>query len=403
MGGGPLQYGLSELNWGLVVSLIVISALVAYIGDILGMKLGKRRISLFGMRPKYTSRFITVVTGVSITLVTLFVMAMASDTVRVALFNMKYIQREISTLTEELSKSRGELESLQADLFESQSKLLAKENQLREVESNLADNLAKLKAVEAEVARLNKKAQDLERDRERLSKELEAMRRERNNLEAQIADLKSQAEELRANLEKMKEGKILVLAGELLMQMPVDPSGLTEDEMRTVFDKLEANAKLALSMRTGLRPEKIEIYISPQELDRAMMKLRSTKSRKVIRLEVASNAVIGERIDCTIDVHDSVLVYRKGEMLASEVVAKPLNEAEAEQALYNLLRQVNMKAQRDGVIPDPITGTVGNIEATEFFDVVNDLSKANPPFTVKVIADDDIYTEGPVRVKIEID
>ncbi|NLG94581.1 MAG: DUF3084 domain-containing protein, partial [Acetomicrobium flavidum] len=76
-----MQYGLSELNWELVVSLVVISALVAYIGDILGMKLGKRRISLFGMRPKYTSRFITVVTGILITLVTLFVMAMASDTV----------------------------------------------------------------------------------------------------------------------------------------------------------------------------------------------------------------------------------------------------------------------------------------------------------------------------------
>jgi len=398
-----LQYGLSELNWELVVSLVVISALVAYIGDILGMKLGKRRISLFGMRPKYTSRFITVVTGILITLVTLFVMAMASDTVRVALFNMKYIQREISTLTDELSKSRGELESLQTDLFKSQSELLAKESQLREVESSLAENLAKLKKVEAEVARLAKRAQTLERDRERLSKELEAMRKERDSLEAQIADLKAQADELRANLEKMKEGKILVLAGELLMQMPVDPSGLTEEEVKGIFDKLKANAKLALSVRTGLRPERIEIFISPEELDRALRKIKETKTRKVIRLEVASNAVIGERIDCKIEVHDSVLVYRKGEVLASEFVAKSLNEAEAEQALYNLLRQVNLKAQRDGVIPDPITGTVGNIEATEFFDVVDGLSEAKPPFTISVIADSDIYTEGPVRVKIEID
>jgi len=398
-----LHSSLSELNWGLVISLIVASAIVAYIGDILGMKLGKKRISLFGMRPRHTSRFITIVTGVLIALVTLFVMAIASDAVRVALFNMKYIQRQISTLTAELSKSRSELEALQLDLFKSQTELSAKGKELQEVEEKLRESLSNLKEVEAEVTRLNKKAKELERDRERLGKELEAMKLERDSLEAQIADLRLQADELKANLEKMKEGRILVLAGELLMQMPIDPTNIDEKEIENAIEKLISNAKLALSIRTGLQPEDIDIHVREEELKKAVKETVESKRRKVVRLIVATNAVVGERIDCLISVKDSVLVYKAGEILASEVFTERLSEAEAELALYNLLRQVNVRAQEDGILPDPITGAVGNLEATEFFDAVENLSNANPPFKVNVIAVSDIYTEGPVRVKIELD
>lgn len=398
-----MRYGLSELNWELVFSLVIVSAIVAYIGDILGMKLGKKRISLFGMRPKYTSRFITVVTGVSIALVTLFVMAVASDTVRVALFNMKYIQREISNLTAELSKSRSELENLQMDLFKSQSELSEKERQLQKVEKDLAENLDKLRQVEEEVARLNDKARELEADKRKLSDELEEMKRERDNLESRIAELKAQAAELRENLEKVKEGRILVLAGELLTQMPIDSASARDLEIDDAISKLKENARLVLSLRTGLRPEAIDLRIDEGELEDALKQIRESRGRKVIRLEVATNAVVGERVDCVVSVHDSVKIYASGEVLVSEVFLKPLSEEEAEIELYNLLRQVNLKAQRDGILPDPISGTVGNLEATEFFDAVEKLSNTTPPFKVNVIAATDTYTEGPVRVKIEVD
>jgi len=39
---------------------------VAYLGDIVGTRIGKRRISLFGLRPRHTSSVITVITGILI-------------------------------------------------------------------------------------------------------------------------------------------------------------------------------------------------------------------------------------------------------------------------------------------------------------------------------------------------
>ena len=41
----------------LIVVVIGLSGLIAYLGDRIGMKVGKRRISLFGLRPKYTFNY----------------------------------------------------------------------------------------------------------------------------------------------------------------------------------------------------------------------------------------------------------------------------------------------------------------------------------------------------------
>jgi len=77
------------MNWSLIFSLVALSAVVAYVGDRLGMRIGKRRISVLGLRPKHTSSVVTAFTGVLITVVTLGVLSATSDTVR---FTM-YLQR----------------------------------------------------------------------------------------------------------------------------------------------------------------------------------------------------------------------------------------------------------------------------------------------------------------------
>ena len=73
-----MQDFLSELNWMLILSLILASAIVAYVGDVVGMRIGKRRISLFWLLPRYTSSVITVFTGILITVVTLSFLSMTS-------------------------------------------------------------------------------------------------------------------------------------------------------------------------------------------------------------------------------------------------------------------------------------------------------------------------------------
>ncbi|NCB17214.1 MAG: DUF3084 domain-containing protein, partial [Synergistales bacterium] len=69
----------SDMNWRLILTLIVVSGILAYLGDVLGMRIGKKRISLFGLRPRDTSRLITAITGMFISIAILITMTVISE------------------------------------------------------------------------------------------------------------------------------------------------------------------------------------------------------------------------------------------------------------------------------------------------------------------------------------
>ena len=44
----------------IVLVLMVMGGLIAFLGDKIGSKVGKKRLTLFGLRPKYTSIIVTI-------------------------------------------------------------------------------------------------------------------------------------------------------------------------------------------------------------------------------------------------------------------------------------------------------------------------------------------------------
>ncbi|MDD2717447.1 MAG: DUF3084 domain-containing protein [Candidatus Wallbacteria bacterium] len=118
--------------------LIVLSGFLAYLGDLLGYRLGKKRLSLFSLRPKITAQLIAVVTGIMIMVFTLMFAAFISEDVRVALFNIDKLidqQKELIGRNEELNKQN-------LDLRES-SKLL---------QDSINDKIKKIQELEESVA-----------------------------------------------------------------------------------------------------------------------------------------------------------------------------------------------------------------------------------------------------------
>ncbi|MBI3037843.1 DUF3084 domain-containing protein [bacterium] len=90
------------------------SAIIAFLGDTLGTKIGKQRLSIFGLRPRVTAVLITISTGMVITLVTLLTASMLSDNVRIALFSVQELNKEREALIqkrESLSQNVKELKS----------------------------------------------------------------------------------------------------------------------------------------------------------------------------------------------------------------------------------------------------------------------------------------------------
>ena len=75
---------------GIAIVLVLISmgGLIAFLGDRIGSKVGKKRMTLFGLRPKYTSIIVIIISGALISLSTISVMVVVKENIRDDLFVM---------------------------------------------------------------------------------------------------------------------------------------------------------------------------------------------------------------------------------------------------------------------------------------------------------------------------
>ena len=90
-----------EFGWVMLLVLAIMGGIIAYLGDKIGSRVGKKKIKLFGLRPKYSSILITIITGISISAVTLGVMSILSQNVRIALFGMYQLQLQKAELEQQ--------------------------------------------------------------------------------------------------------------------------------------------------------------------------------------------------------------------------------------------------------------------------------------------------------------
>ncbi|MDR5702736.1 MAG: DUF3084 domain-containing protein [Armatimonadota bacterium] len=84
-----------EFGLFLIPLLLVMSGVIAYIGNLVGRNIGRRRLSIFGLRPRHTAQLITVLSGMLITVFTLVTVLALSESARVALFRLNQLRQEI--------------------------------------------------------------------------------------------------------------------------------------------------------------------------------------------------------------------------------------------------------------------------------------------------------------------
>jgi uncharacterized protein (DUF3084 family) len=77
---------------------------VAYVGDRVGHQVGRRRMTLYGIRPRYTSTIIAIATGMIIALVVTLVAIFASQEVQTAFFRLGTLNKQISDLQDRQSQ-----------------------------------------------------------------------------------------------------------------------------------------------------------------------------------------------------------------------------------------------------------------------------------------------------------
>ena len=408
-----------ESGWFMLIVLAVMGGLIAYLGDKIGSKVGKRKIKLMGLRPKYTSILVTIMTGISIAVVTLGVMSVLSENARVALFGMNKLRQQQHVLEEQRDRLLAEADKLAREMQEkndlladNEVKLASQEEQLDGANDRLRLTLLDLEQVQA--ARDDASAQlgivqtafnQVHADLATAQGEIEELEHTKAGLTKTVAALDERNRLLNESMLTVREGTVLFRVGEVLSSS-VLTAGQSQDEIRSQLSGIMVNINNMIRQRLNITDEKaVLLYISPDEFERTVQELsNSPKDSKLIRVTAAGNIITGEPALVHVNIYDNNLVYNRGREVYTEYFTSEEIESGAELQLLHFLHNVNRSAQADGILPDPLSGNVGALTAVEMFDTISRVKAyGNTGLTLRAVTTQNIFTAGPLRIEIRVE
>ena len=95
--------------WLKILLVLILGGILSTLGDRLGTRVGKARLSIFKLRPKSTAVLITVFTGSIISAISFATMVVFDRDLRVGLFQLEDIREKIIDSEKELKKIKKNL------------------------------------------------------------------------------------------------------------------------------------------------------------------------------------------------------------------------------------------------------------------------------------------------------
>ncbi len=315
--------------------LTLFGGALAYAGDWLGRKLGKQRLSLFGIRPRYTATLITTVTGCVTVALTVIGMTLVNESFRAWITRGDRILAELrtnETHLKELQARNAELQRVNEQIRIEQARLSdelkqleteyqARLKQVQQLEAQLTQAQQQLRQNRAQLAQAQAQLKQARQIREQLQQQIQAVR-------TQIAALEQQQEQLRRqNDEFAEQGAALASENAKLdsenRRLQTLNQQLTEQNRRLALEnqQIETQNSILLERNAELRRQR-------DELDRAARELAQLAN---IRL--------------------SPIAVQIGEELGRVIIPAGWSEVRVRQALQDLLNLADKTARERGAAP----------------------------------------------------
>lgn len=328
-------------GWGLVAFVVLLSGVLAYYGDVIGRKMGKKRLNLGRLRPRHTAALITALFGMLGAAVAIGALLLVSEPVRKMLFEGEQVRRELNTLEREKKSLRMDLDSKQTQLLDTQNEVKAEQNKVSEerkkvalaqkdvsglrelaqtlrsqagvVRAQLAGVRKQLGAIKTEYDRIKADKVRVEAAKDYANTELNKINDRNLKLEAEIKDKEAKANARIADLQKN--------IGELT---------------KSFTDLQEAYARQANQNREEMKSLREEVDAARDALADAKGELSATKAE----IEKLGGTAAISRIQ--------PLIFSREDELARMAVRTRLNAAEARSYLLAVLDQASSTARSAG-------------------------------------------------------
>lgn len=391
----------------LIVVLVLTGGVIAFIGDRLGSKVGKKKLSLFGLRPRHTSILVTIITGILITTVTFGILAIASKDVRTALFGMNKLKAELNEKQSMLEEASGALVNVKNDLNTTKEEYAKSKKDLEETQEDLEIAQQAAELLRQEQVALQNRNQELWSDNQTLIEHNQSLAENsqfllanNESLKADNLELEKTNNDLQEGIENIRERPIIYRVGELLASGVIKK---TDDPVKIQNDlnQIIALANSKIIDRLGTEGSKDGVWIYPIEYQKAMDRLKQAKGDTVIRLIVAANLVKGDPVLTELEMHPNRVVYQENEFVYQKIYNVPIDGSNSEMLISDFLRNVNMTAINNGILPNPLTGTVGVINGNQIYAIEKALAEnRGKDVLISAFAAADTEVLGPLRLHI---
>lgn len=436
----------------LILAILVLGGVIATVGDRIGSKVGKARLSVFNLRPRNTATLVTIVTGSVISSATVAILLATNSQLRDGLFRLGEIRKELDVTQAqkqaaeaELALARQqkqvaqtELNAINRSLQEALTRQAETEAHLQQAEADLASLQGEFRQVQEQEAQLNDRVQQLaqERDRltaerDRLAQELQKITAETKTLRTQVQvsqqtlkDLTQQQERLKQEIQALETTKdILTQSIGTLRQGGVR---ITKDQVLAAVvipANLSANAQrqsilqlLQLADQSARReldfPDNTPIIlnVTAADIDRIIARLQVEKDKNrqlppsqrsdsfIVRIRSAGNYLRKERnIAINADIDHNRLIFAQGTTIVSLPFNPTMTDAELEEQFNKLFSLVRFRVVQEGVIPNPETGEIGRFggslleSSANLVQLVKEVKQRQQPVEIRAIAKTNIF------------
>jgi len=417
---------------------------IAYWGDLLGRRMGKRRLTLFGLRPRYTAIAVTTITGMLIALITISIMAMVSQRVRLLMLqgfqivterkqverdlkaSQKAYDREAFLLTQEKAaeqKARQDAVNAKKEirLIIAERNILTKQiinlkSELRTNRLALAQAKSRLYVVEGDMQVAKKEIATRSAQIKKQEGMIADLERRRTTLAAAAKELEQAVGDAVPAYVAMRELPIEFHKGDEIVRMVIKCNQPKPEIVRQLTQLIDESDQIIQKSgsKAGANGRAVEIrpveyggkFFKESELISAMADdvLAGTGSI-VARVVSLRNAVRGEHLLVDVKLNPNHAIYRTGDEITSAIIDGHQSRGLIFESLVAFFKaKVRTKAINDGVIPSvgPDGDYVGGMPFDTLYDVTDGIKSTEQAVRVKAIAGKDIQSADTLVVKLVV-
>ncbi len=329
----------------LIVGIIVVlmSGFIAYLGDWLGRTLGRRKLSIWGFRPRYTAMIVTAITGALISVLSWAIILGSVAEFRDIIFRGEQTFKQLKQTETKYSKLSSRYKQITTELSVINTKLSSQTEKLRNNSILLKKQVDMLANANKELSLRNEQISKLKGTEVQLNSQIRSQQQRLGQLAIRNKMLVTESEQLKRAATKLKASSDFLMAQNSRFLESNRRSSRQNIETQSKNIELEAKNIELSEQDQKLRAEGKELTERSAALQSQLKELDDTiaaLTKQETQLRLAVNTLI--------DKTSSPLVFERNQEVFRRIIDNKIGVKRIRQELQRLLVEAGWSAEARG-------------------------------------------------------